>query len=114
MDQSWGLRAAHTAGLAGIRDQQHAFSGRFRVVCRGARVGGAERPEAGQSLWVSGDFFRLLGGATFARPALPSRRTSACLLRLTRAVVSYPYGMPLGGRDLAADKQALVTASCTR
>jgi predicted permease len=83
-----------------IRDQQRAFSGVFAWNVKQRYVGRGSEMRRFKGLWVTGDFFQVLGVRPFRGRLLMPEDEGAC--PVTRAVVSYSYWQSeLGRRDLS-------------
>jgi len=86
-----------------IRARQEAFAGLFAWSANERYVGRGSEMRHFNGLWVSGDFFRVLGVRPFRGRLLLPEDETAC--PPSRAVVSYAYWRSeLGGRDLAGLK----------
>ena len=82
-----------------IRDKQQVFSGTFAWSVNQRYVGKGADLRRFKGLWVSGDFFQVLGVQPWRGRLLMSQDEAAC--PVTHAVVSYGYWQDaLGGRDL--------------
>jgi predicted permease len=82
-----------------IRDEQQAFSGTFAWSVNQRYTGQGAGMRRFKGLWVSGDFFSVLGVQPWRGRLLQPQDESAC--PVTHAVVSYGYWQnALGGRDL--------------
>jgi predicted permease len=95
-----------------IKTQQKAFSGVFSWTVNGDMVGeGTEmRPVGG--LWVSGDFFRVLGVQSWRGRLLTPEDEGAC--PGANVVVSYAYWQrEMGGRGIGADTKLKVDGQLT-
>ena len=90
-----------------IEKHQQAFSGAFAWAVNEVPVGEGNELRHARGLWVSGDFFRVLGvRAERGRLILPED-AGAC--PSTRAIVSHAYWQSqLGGRDLGGDGRLVV------
>jgi putative ABC transport system permease protein len=91
-----------------IREAQQAFSGAFAWSAGDVRVGKGSDLRRANGLWVSGDFFRVLGvRPRQGRLILPEDEVGAC--PATKAVVSHSYWQShMGARDLSADNRLMV------
>src|SRR5437899_284313 len=90
-----------------IRDQQQAFSGVFAGSVNQRYVGRGSEMRRFKGLWVTGDFFQVLGVRAFRGRLLMPDDESKC--PVTRAVVSYSYWQSeLGGRDLSPTIRLIV------
>src|SRR6266581_141241 len=91
-----------------IRDHQQAFSGVFAWASGQVRVGQPTEGRRARAIWVSGEFFQVLGvHAWSGRLLLPEDETGAC--PASKAVVSHSYWQgPMGGGDLGRDTKLLV------
>lgn len=91
-----------------IREAQQAFSGAFAWSAGEVRVGKGSDLRRANALWVSGDFFRVLGVRPWqGRLLLPEDEMGAC--PASKAVVSYSYWQSqMGGRDLNVDNKLTV------
>jgi predicted permease len=90
-----------------IRDQQQAFSGIFAWSVNQRYVGQGSKMHHFNGLWVSGNFFRVLGVRPWRGRLLTSEDEGAC--PVTRAVASYSYWQrELGGRDVTAGMKLVV------
>jgi len=84
-----------------IRGKQQAFSGMFAWSANERYVGRGSEMRRFNGLWVSGDFFRVLGVRPWRGRLLMPEDEGAC--PVTRAVASYSYWRrELGGRDPGA------------
>jgi predicted permease len=82
-----------------IRDKQQVFSGTFAWSVNQRYVGKGADLRRFKGLWVSGDFFQVLGVQPWRGRLLMPQDEAAC--PVTHAVVSYGYWQnALGGRDL--------------
>src|SRR5437870_3675083 len=83
-----------------IRAQQKAFSGVFAWSADDVRVGKGSEVRRARGIWVSGDFFRVLGVQPWrGRLILPEDERGAC--PSSRAVVSYAYWQSeMSGQEL--------------
>ncbi|HEY6554211.1 MAG TPA: FtsX-like permease family protein, partial [Vicinamibacteria bacterium] len=90
-----------------IQRHQQAFSGAFAWASSDVRVGEGSELRRAKGLWVSGDFFRVLGvQAERGRLILPED-AGAC--PSPRAVVSHAYWQSQwGGRELGPDSRLVV------
>jgi len=91
-----------------IRDHQQAFSGVFAWASGQVRVGQPTEGRRARAIWVSGEFFQVLGvHAWSGRLLLPEDETGAC--PASKAVVSHSYWKgSMGGGDLGGDTKLLV------
>ncbi len=90
-----------------IRDQQQAFSGVFAWSVNQRYVGRGSEMRHFKGLWVTGDFFQVLGVRPFRGRLLMPEDEGAC--PPTRAVVGYSYWQSeLGGRDLSPTIRLIV------
>src|SRR6266700_5640230 len=90
-----------------IRDQQQAFSGVFAWSVNQRYVGRGSEMRHFRGLWVTGDFFQVLGVRPFRGRLLMPEDEGAC--PPTRAVVGYSYWQSeLGGRDLSPTIRLIV------
>jgi predicted permease len=84
-----------------IREKQQSFSGMFAWSVTQRYVGQGSEMRRFNGLWVSGNFFQVLGMQPWRGRLLMPQDEGAC--PVTRAVVSYSYWQrELGGRDLGA------------
>jgi predicted permease len=82
-----------------IRDKQQAFSGLLAWSVNQRYTGQGASMRRFKTLWVSGDFFSVLGVQPFRGRLLQAQDEGAC--PVTHVVVSYGYWQSvLGGRDL--------------
>jgi predicted permease len=82
-----------------IRDKQQAFSGTFAWSVNQRYIGQGANMRRFKGLWVSGDFFSVLGVQPWRGRLLQPQDEGAC--PVTRVVASYGYWQTvLGGRDL--------------
>jgi predicted permease len=82
-----------------IRDKQQAFSGTFAWSVNQRYTGQGADMRRFKGLWVSGDFFSVLGVQPWRGRLLQPQDEGAC--PVTHVVVSYGYWQnALGGRDL--------------
>jgi hypothetical protein len=90
-----------------IQRHQQAFSGTFAWASSDVRVGEGSELRRAKGLWVSGDFFRVLGvQAERGRLILPED-AGAC--PSPRAVVSHAYWQSQwGGRELGPDSRLVI------
>ncbi|HKV39208.1 MAG TPA: ABC transporter permease, partial [Blastocatellia bacterium] len=96
-----------------IRDQHQAFSGAFAWRLGQEEVGQGSQLRHVNGLWVTGDFFQVLGVHPWRGRLLQSEDERACPGSV--AVVSYPYWQrELGGRELGPDSKLLVNGALTR
>src|SRR5262245_23476677 len=112
-NRGMGVNPARYGGLTlpiwhEIRDAQQAFSGAFTWSVGDVRVGKGSDLRRAEGLWVSGDFFRVLGVRPWqGRLLLPEDEGGAC--PATKAVVSHSYWQShMGARDLNADNRLIV------
>jgi predicted permease len=83
-----------------IRDKQQAFSGIFAWSANRRYVGQGSEMRHFDGLWVSGNFFQVLGVRPWRGRLLTQRDEGVC--PVSRAVASYSYWQrELGGRDVA-------------
>ena len=81
-----------------IHDKQQAFSGTFAWSANQRYVGQGSEMRRFRGLWVTGDFFRVLGVRPWRGRLLMPEDAGAC--PVTRAVVSYAYWQSeLAGRE---------------
>jgi len=81
-----------------LRDQQQAFSGAFAWSANQRYVGRGSEMRSFRGLWVTGDFFRVLGVRPWRGRLLMPEDESAC--PVTSAVASYSYWQShLAGRE---------------
>src|SRR5437667_6332135 len=91
-----------------IQSQQQSFSGVFAWSANDVRVGKGSELRRAHGIWVSGDFFRVLGVQPWrGRLILPEDEQGAC--PSSRAVVSYGYWQgEMGGRDIGARSTLII------
>jgi predicted permease len=84
-----------------IREQQQAFSGVFAWSANQRFIGRGSEMHPFNALWVSGNFFQVLGVKPWRGRLLTAEDEGPC--PETRAVASFSYWQrELGGRDLAS------------
>jgi predicted permease len=84
-----------------LRGRQKAFSGTFAWSVNQRYIGRGSEMRSFHAMWVSGDFFRVLGVQPFRGRLLGPRDEGACPTSV--AVASYAYWQSqLGGRDLSS------------
>lgn len=112
-NRGMGLNPVRYGGLTlpiwqEIRDAQQAFSGAFAWSAGDVRVGKGSDLRRAEGLWVSGDFFRVLGVRPWqGRLLLFEDEVGAC--PATKAVVSHSYWQShMGARDLNVDNRLIV------
>jgi predicted permease len=95
-----------------IRQQQQTFSGMFAWSSSNIQLGQGADAQNLKGLWVSGDFFQVLGIQPWrGRPIMPSD-DGACPRPV--AVVSYSYWQrEMGGRELDADSKLEIVDGAT-
>ena len=90
-----------------IQRQQQAFSGVFAWGTNGAWIGKDAERRWGYEIFVSGDFFRVLGMSPWRGRLILPEDESSC--PESRIVVSYAFWQgQMGGRDLGANSTLLV------
>jgi predicted permease len=91
-----------------IREYQQAFSGVFAWAYGEVRVGQPTELRRASAIWVSGEFFRVLGVHPWrGRLLLPEDEVGAC--PSSKAVVSYSYWQRhMGGGDLGGDSKLTI------
>jgi predicted permease len=90
-----------------IRDKQQAFSGMFAWSVSRRYVGQGGDMRSFRGLWVSGEFFRVLGVRPWRGRLLMPEDSGAC--PVSRAVVSYSYWQSqMGGRQPGPDAKLMV------
>ncbi len=91
-----------------IRDHQQAFLGVFAWSSGQARVGQPTELRRAGAIWVSGEFFNVLGVRPWrGRLLLPEDDGEAC--PASKAVVSYSYWQRhMGGGDLSGESKLMV------
>ncbi|MGA2742781.1 MAG: ADOP family duplicated permease [Bryobacteraceae bacterium] len=90
-----------------IHDTQQAFSGTFAWSANQRYVGRGSQMRNFRGLWVSGDFFRVLGVRPWRGRLLMPEDAGAC--PATHAVVSYSYWQSqMAGRDVGPGTKLVV------
>ena len=90
-----------------IGDKQQSFSGMFAWSANQRYVGRGSQMRSFRGLWVSGDFFRVLGVRPWRGRLLMPEDAGAC--PVTHAVVSYSYWQSqLAGRDIGPGMKLVV------
>src|SRR5438445_3156559 len=94
-----------------IRERHEPFSGVFAWSAGDVRVGQGSELRRAHGLYVSGEFFRVLGVRPWrGRPILPEDEAGAC--PPSKAVVSYGYWQgQMGGRDIGAGSTLMINGS---
>jgi predicted permease len=89
-----------------IREHQQAFSGIFAWSLNQRYVGQGSQMKSFKGLWVTGDFFGVLGVRPWRGRLLMPEDEGAC--PVSRAVVSYAYWQSeLGAREIASGSTAI-------
>jgi predicted permease len=89
-----------------IREHQQSFSGMFAWSANQRYVGQGSQMKRFKGLWVSGDFFGVLGVRPWRGRLLLPEDEGAC--PVTRVVVSYAYWQSeMGGRDITSGGAAV-------
>ena len=96
--------------LEQIREEQEALSGVFAWSISNSTVGRGSTLRQTHGLWVTGDFFRVLGVQPWRGRLLEPEDEGACPVSV--AVVSFPYWQrEMGGQELSPDTKLLINGA---